>query len=111
MALRTSVVSATEDQMLKYKESVATTSARRGRPWNQKSILLPLHPKSLSTWITFHSEEHTSVILDKQLLTLNNIYSVIGPRIPHSETIEKAEGRAFLLLLLYKPRREITQLK
>src|SRR5436190_755264 len=36
---------------------------------------------------------------------------VLGPRIPHSEKIEKAEGWAFLLLLLYKPWRDITQLK
>ena len=69
MALRMSVVSATEDQMVKYKECVRTTSARHGRPWNQKSMLHPLHPKSLSIWITFWSEEHTPVILGKQCLT------------------------------------------
>ena len=35
----------------------------------------------------------------------------IGPRIPNSERVDKAEGRAFLLLLLYKPWRKITQVK
>ena len=111
MALQTSVAQATEGQMSRYKESISseTSSGRQGRPWNRKSKFLPLHPKSSSTWITFHSEEHTSVILDKKCS--DDESDQIGPRIPNSERVEKAEGRAFLLLLLYKPWRKITQVK
>jgi hypothetical protein len=34
-----------------------------------------------------------------------------GPRIPHSEKVERAEERAFLLLLLFKPWRNVADLK
>ena len=35
----------------------------------------------------------------------------LGPQIPHSESTEKAETRGLLLLILFKPWREVTDLK
>jgi hypothetical protein len=38
-------------------------------------------------------------------------YLIEGPRIPHSEEVARADKRAFLLLLLFKPWRSNDDLK
>jgi hypothetical protein len=40
-----------------------------------------------------------------------NIDRLLGPNIPHPDRIEDRERRAFLLLLLFKPWRVVTDLK
>lgn len=45
------------------------------------------------------------------VINVNRCADNQGPRIPHSETVNQKETRAFLLLLLFKPWRQASDLQ
>jgi hypothetical protein len=67
MTMYTEVEKMTAAKLRTYIERQQQQRKSVGRPWNERSLLRPQHPRWKSEWIIFRAQQHTPVLISKYM--------------------------------------------
>jgi hypothetical protein len=111
LACMTTAKGSTSGEQQRYKEANELLAGSDERScWNRKVFFLSQHSRAKTRWISFLRNPKVPCIVGERPFSLTLLIRQ-GPNIPHSNSTDRAEKRAFFLLLLFKPWRKITDVK